>query len=616
MNIKTFTFLFIVLFFSCQRGEVSSYKEYLNHNDTVKYVGKEQCRMCHAEIYDSYLQTGMGRSINFATKENSALANSSMPIIYDTIKNFFYQTYFKNDSLYIKEFRLVNSDTVYSYVKKVDYKIGSGQHTNSHLFNVNGFVHQIPYTYYTQIGIADLPPGFEDGKNTRFSREIGLECMSCHNAYADHESASLNKFNSIPDGIDCERCHGPGEVHVNRKLAGEIIDTSKFIDYSIVNPSKLNKDLQFDLCQRCHLQGTSVLASGKNFNSFVPGMHLKDVIDTYVPKYEDDNSFIMASHSDRLQQSECFKNSDMTCTSCHNPHKSVTNLSTEYFDNKCMSCHDLCNDNKTFNCISCHMPKSSTSDIMHVTITDHKIGHHSNKKNKRHEDKFSGLIAINNPNPTNLSKAKAYLKYYESFENNPIYLDSALFFLNNSVENFTSFIQYFYLSNDNQGLINYVMSTIVDQSKYSNSEIALAYSRMGEIFGANNLPARAEEYHLNAISLMSYVIDYKIKYGSFLLKNNMINLAKIQYLEALSLNPTIKEIHANLGFISILNSDYKSAEISLKQALILDPDYLLAYENLVVLSQKQNNFKNTRLYLQKILKIDPMHKANKILENL
>ena len=122
----------------------------------------------------------------------------------------------------------------------------------------------------------------------------------------------------------------------------------------------------------------------------------------------------------------------MTCTSCHNPHKSVTNLSTEYFDNKCMSCHDLCNDNKTFNCISCHMPKSSTSDIMHVTITDHKIGHHSNKKNKRHKNKFSGLIAINNSNPTNLSKAKAYLKYYESFENNPIYLDSALFFLNNS----------------------------------------------------------------------------------------------------------------------------------------------------------------------------------------
>ena len=40
----------------------------------------------------------------------------------------------------------------------------------------------MPYTYYTQEEIADLPPGFENGSNTRFSREIGLECMSCYNA--------------------------------------------------------------------------------------------------------------------------------------------------------------------------------------------------------------------------------------------------------------------------------------------------------------------------------------------------------------------------------------------------------------------------------------------------
>ena len=32
-----------------------------NHNDNVKYVGKKQCRMFHAEIYDSYIQTGMGK---------------------------------------------------------------------------------------------------------------------------------------------------------------------------------------------------------------------------------------------------------------------------------------------------------------------------------------------------------------------------------------------------------------------------------------------------------------------------------------------------------------------------------------------------------------------------
>ena len=211
---KVFLFGIILILFSCQRGQVSDYNTYLNHNDTVKYVGKEECRMCHSEIYDSYMQTGMGQSFNFAVKENSALANSQMHIIYDTIKNLSYQPFWKNDSLFIKEFRLKDKDTTHQLIRKVNYKIGSGQHTNSHLFEVNGYVHQMPYTYYTQDKLSDLPPGFEDGQNTRFSREIGLECMSCHNAHPNHERGSLNKYNIIPQGIDCESCHGPGEVHI------------------------------------------------------------------------------------------------------------------------------------------------------------------------------------------------------------------------------------------------------------------------------------------------------------------------------------------------------------------------------------------------------------------
>ena len=252
---KVFLFGIILILFSCQRGQVSDYTTYLNHNDTVKYVGKEECRMCHSEIYDSYMQTGMGQSLHFATKEHSSLANSQMHTIHDSIKNLSYQPFWKNDSLYLKEFRLNGKDTIHLLIQKVTYKIGSGQHTNSHLFSANGYIHQMPYTYYTQGSIADLPPGFEKGNNTRFSREIGLECMSCHNAYPEHESGSLNKYSSIPSGIDCERCHGPGEVHVKQKLARHLIDTSKYIDYSIVNPAKLPIDLQFDVCQRCHLQG-------------------------------------------------------------------------------------------------------------------------------------------------------------------------------------------------------------------------------------------------------------------------------------------------------------------------------------------------------------------------
>ena len=103
-------------------------------------------------------------------------------------------------------------------------------------------------------------------------------------------------------------------------------------------------------------------------------------MDVYLPKYDNDHSFIMASHVDRLKQSSCFKESDLTCTSCHNPHKSITTLTSDYFDSKCMKCHDICKEEETNNCSSCHMPSSLSSDIMHVSITDHKIGVHSEKK--------------------------------------------------------------------------------------------------------------------------------------------------------------------------------------------------------------------------------------------
>ncbi len=64
---------------------------------------------------------------------------------------------------------------------------------------------------------------------------------------------SENKYTHIPNGIDCERCHGPGELHIKEKFEGKIIDIANEIDFSIVNPAKLPIDLQFDVCQRCHI---------------------------------------------------------------------------------------------------------------------------------------------------------------------------------------------------------------------------------------------------------------------------------------------------------------------------------------------------------------------------
>ena len=88
---------------------------------------------------------------------------------------------------------------------------------------------------------------------------------------------------------------------------------------------------QFDICQRCHLQGNMVLAEGASYYDFKPGMTLSNYITVFLPRYSNaDQSFIMASHADRLKQSPCFiqslRNADpnalkpyknaLTCVSC------------------------------------------------------------------------------------------------------------------------------------------------------------------------------------------------------------------------------------------------------------------------------------------------------------
>jgi len=140
-------------------------------------------------------------------------------------------------------------------------------------------------TYYTQKQKWDFPPGFEEGFNTRFSRKIGLECMSCHNSLPDFVKGSENKFNALPEGVSCEDVT-TGKYSCEQRSTGAKIDTSKYIDYSIVNPGKLPIDRQFDVCQRCHLQGNTVLKEGKSFFDFKPGMKLSDYMTTFLPRYK------------------------------------------------------------------------------------------------------------------------------------------------------------------------------------------------------------------------------------------------------------------------------------------------------------------------------------------
>jgi tetratricopeptide (TPR) repeat protein len=630
---------------------------YLNHSDSATYVGINTCKLCHQDIYNTFIKTGMGKSFDLASKQKSS-ANYHTSTIKDKIGDFYYNAFWKNDSLQILEFRLNGKDTIYKRQETVNYIIGSGQHTNSHIQSVNGYLNQMPMTFYTQNQTWDLPPGFEDGHNSRFMRKIGLECMSCHNNYPEFVLGSENKFKSVPEGINCERCHGPGSIHMEQRKTGSKIDTSKYIDYSIVNPAKLSIDAQFDICQRCHLQGNTILKEGKSFYDFKPGMKLSDYMTVFLPKYKNaDDEFIMASHADRLKQSQCFISSAkkiskkstntlkpykdaMTCVTCHNPHVSVRETNANVFNDACNNCHKeqtkderlkikdnsslgstlICSKkgiNNTSNCVSCHMPKSGSIDIPHVTVHDHFIRKPLTKKDKQAIKEFIGLYAINEKSPKAIVKAQAYLNQYEKFENKSNYLDSASFYLNNKTKadlkvNFELLIQLYFIKNEFAKIItevnkfeeNALLNQTLNKTSYSNTNAWTSY-RIGEaFFTTGNIP-RAIIYYKNAVALAPYVLDFKNKYGTALAANGLLLEAEKQFKEILLENSKHVSALTNLGYIALSKGKINEAEQIYFKALKLDPDYEPLLLNIAGFYAYKNNKEQTTYYLKRILKRNP-----------
>jgi len=630
-------------------AKVDSAHSYLNINDTVKYVGAHTCMLCHQNIYDSFMHTGMGESFDIATKQKSSARFGNHEVVYDKFKDFYYHPFWKKDSLYVLEYRLKGHDTIYRHEQQINYVIGSGQHTNSHIYRVNGFLYQAPITFYTQSGKWDLAPGFSDGFNSRFSREVGLECMSCHNSYPDFVMGSTNKYNSVPNGIACERCHGAGEVHVRAIQLGYKVDTTKAIDYTIVNPAKLPVNLQVDLCERCHLQGNSILKLGKSYFDFRPGMKLSDMEDVFMPKYKGmEDEYIMASHMARMKMSKCYLSSinnkstnplkpyqnTMTCVTCHNPHVDVRSVNDNTFNTICKNCHqpgsckqitleiEECNTVPAFardtNCVSCHMPKGPTIDIPHVLTTDHYIRIPIKNEDKKKVKEFITLYDVSNDNPSAETRGLAFIQQYARFESDfPLLLDSAKhYFADNTPtevkKNFSPLVDIAFYKQDYNKLLSYVgvmqprylLDSILVHKDYANTDAWTAY-RIGEAFYQINNMRGAEAFYQKAVNLAKYVLEFNNKLGATLVALNKLDEAEKVCDFILAQDPEFVSALTNKGFIMLRKGNAAEAKSYYDKALALSPDDKQAMLNMAGWYIYQKQFDKATEGLKQVLKKYP-----------
>ncbi|HRO42947.1 MAG TPA: cytochrome c3 family protein [Flavipsychrobacter sp.] len=598
------------------------------YDTSAKYVGIETCRSCHSDIYETYIKTGMGQSFDHATKEKSAAVFDEHALVYDKQNDFYYKPYWNNDSLYINEYRLEGKDTMHKRTQKIDYIIGSGQHTNSHIYSENGYLYQAPITFYTQKKKWDLAPGFEK-TNERFSRIIESECMTCHNGYPDFVFESQNKYLNVKTGIDCERCHGPGSLHVAEKQAGIIVDTSKTPDYTIVNPRRLSTELQNNICQRCHLQGIAVLNDGKTFFDFRPGMKLSEVMNVFMPQYEGaEDKMIMASHVERMKKSPCYVNSGkMSCITCHDPHVSVKFTPREQYLNACYSCHSNakgksenakleshgCTEKesvravKNNDCVTCHMPSNGSIDIPHVAVTDHFI--RKQPVNNLEQSKiraFLGLQSFNNDSPDAITQARAFMEFFERYNPNTGLIDSALFYLAkqsdvaaNEKQNRDNIRAYFLLNNFNK-VAEY--GGQLDATKLAD---AWACYRVGESYYQLQQPDKALNWYKRATEIWKYALDFQNKYGTCLLALNRMEEAKQVFEFVLKENENHVAANTNLGFIYMQQGQNTMAYNHIRKAQRLDPDYEQNLINLAVWYHNNEQDNLARKTLQHAVKKHP-----------
>jgi hypothetical protein len=321
-----------------ERSVASSTPE--NASESVRYVGEEACRPCHLGVHATFESTGMARS--YAPAPTSAL-DSAMPA----------------------------SD-------RPMLSIGSGNHASELVAERDGRTVSLERCRFE--GSDDWVPCLTHAPGIRhLSTGAVADCLFCHSAIAPK-----------PRGVDCERCHGPGELHVSRWKDSS--ETGRGLaDPTIVNPRRLTPERRMAVCLQCHLGDTGftarVLRIGASPASFRPGRPLTDVWIPFLRVPASPSRFGAASQGDRLMLSRCFRESGgaLDCLTCHNPHVSVyhEDRPADLFRRPCLRCHDstACTAPPRSrratvpedDCVACHMRKAQPTDLGPTRYTDHWI---------------------------------------------------------------------------------------------------------------------------------------------------------------------------------------------------------------------------------------------------
>ena len=177
--------------------------------------------------------------------------------------------------------------------------------------------------------------------------------------------------------LGCESCHGPGQAHVNDEAKGNI---KKF---GQMKPDAIN-----ETCLSCHESGAHAGWQGstheaRNLSCTTCHSVHKPASFTHQLVKASETQLCATCHRVQVAKTERavahmpVREGKLSCSSCHNPHGSISNVKALAVGNtlneSCFSCHAEMRGPKLFehtpvteSCTTCHDPHGSSNDRMLV----------------------------------------------------------------------------------------------------------------------------------------------------------------------------------------------------------------------------------------------------------
>ena len=329
--------------------------------NSAHYVGSQACQQCHAQIYERWKKTPMANVVRDPREHPDAITPdlSTNPL-----------TKFTKDQVAL----------VYGSIWKQRYftRIGDDYFPQPAQWDVTNHMWR---PYFVANG-TDWWTAFYPPDNMK--RPTGPTCDGCHSVDYNIRTKQVVEWN-----VGCERCHGPGSVHVELASRGNILNPAR-MDYVSAN----------DTCVQCHSQGRPLSnpIEGKYYDWPV-GFHVGLKLQNYWQLEEytlGELSFTHfpdgTAHKNRMQgndfvQSVMYRRG-VTCFDCHDVHGTNNYAQLRKPANQvCLDCHSPGSPNGPRDttlaehthhkdgsagseCVACHMPKIETT-IANVNVRAH-----------------------------------------------------------------------------------------------------------------------------------------------------------------------------------------------------------------------------------------------------